>query len=319
MAIKLNNVDLRLLQVFRTIVEAGGFSPAQLLLNVSQPTLSIQMGQLESRLGVRLCQRGRAGFRLTEEGHQVYQASLRLLGALKEFGAGLEAMQGRLVGELQLGIVDSVATNPDFRLSQAIAQFKRRGGDVRLTVHVAPPQEIERAVLDGRNQIGIGTFPARIAGIDYRFLFNEQHQLYAGRDHPFFSRRRPMRDAAAVKRQEHVVRGYATARPATPEVGVNATATAYNMEAMVLLILSGHFLGYLPTHFARGWMERDLLRPVPGPQFTFASRFEIITRKNSPHSAACRAFLKDIDAAFLDPSAGGTARDQRRTGGSEGN
>lgn len=298
MAIKVNNVDLRLLQVFRTIVEAGGFSPAQLLLNVSQPTLSIQMRQLESRLGVRLCQRGRAGFRLTEEGHQVYQASVRLLGALKEFGAGLEALQGRLVGELQIGTVDSVVTNPDFRLSQAVARFKQRGGDVHLTMHVAPPQEIERAVLDGRYQVGIGTFPTRIAGIDYRFLFEEQHRLYAGHDHPLFHRRRPIRDAAGVKRQEHVVRGYATARPATPEVGVNATATAYNMEAMVLLILSGHFLGYLPVHFARSWVQQDLLRPAPGPQFTFASTFEIITRKNSLHSPACRTFLEDLDASF---------------------
>lgn len=303
MARRLGNVDLRLLQVFRTVVESGGFSPAQLVLNVSQPTLSIQMRQLESQLGVRLCQRGRAGFRLTEEGLNVYRASQRLMGAVGEFGAELEAMQGRLVGELQIGTVDSVATNRDFRLSEAIARFKRRDAEVHLTLHVAPPQEIERAVLDGRYHLGIGAFPTRVAGLDYRYLFTEQHRLFAGRGHPLFRRTRSPPRAEPVKRMEHVVRGYATARPAAAERGVNATATAFNMEAMILLILSGRFLGYLPIHVARGWEEQDMLRPVRGPHFGFASAFEVITRKASPRSAACRAFLEDLEAAFLKGSA----------------
>lgn len=295
---RLGNVDLHLLDVFRTVVEAGGFSPAQLVLNISQPTLSIRMRQLESQLGVRLCQRGRAGFQLTEEGLKVYQASQRLIGAVSAFGAELEAVQGRPVGELQIGSVDSVATNRDFRLSEAIARFKGRDAEVRLTLHVAPPQEIERAVLEGRYHLGIGAFPARVAGLAYRYLFSEQHRLYAGRGHPLFPRSRPPPRAEAVKRMEHVVRGYATARPAAAERGVNATATAFNMEAMLLFILSGRFLGYLPTHVARIWEEQDLLRPVRGPHFAFASAFEVITRKGSPLSLACRAFLEDLEAAF---------------------
>ena len=63
---RLNQFDLRLLQIFTVIVDCGGFSAAQVRLGMSQSTISGKMSDLETRLGVRLCQRGRSGFRLTE-------------------------------------------------------------------------------------------------------------------------------------------------------------------------------------------------------------------------------------------------------------
>lgn len=293
----ITNPDFRLLKMFKTVVEAGGFAPAQLLLNVSQPALSVQMSQLESRLGVRLCQRGRAGFRLTEEGRRVYESTLRLLNAAGEFGEQLEAMQGRLVGELHLGIVDSVATNADFHLSAAIARFKRRDGAVRLALHVAPPPELERAVLDGRYHIAIGHFPTHVGSLQYRHLLREEHRLYVGRDHALF---RAERDGslARIRELEHVVRGYATTRPAPPEASVNATATANNMEAILVLILSGSFAGHLPAHFAEPWVKRRMLRPIASPQFLFHTDFDVISRKDATPTLATRVFLEDIAAAF---------------------
>ena len=46
--------DIRLLRVFAKVVEAGGFSAAQISLNVSQSTISTHMMALEQRLGVKL-------------------------------------------------------------------------------------------------------------------------------------------------------------------------------------------------------------------------------------------------------------------------
>jgi DNA-binding transcriptional LysR family regulator len=78
MLANLSESDLRLLRVFAKVVEAGGYSAAQIELNVSQSTISTHMTELEHRLGVRLCQRGRSGFSVTEKGRLIYQASLRL-------------------------------------------------------------------------------------------------------------------------------------------------------------------------------------------------------------------------------------------------
>ena len=61
---QLTDLDLRLIRVFLAIVDAGGVSPAQATLNVGQSTISTQLATLETRLGYRLCERGRGGFSL---------------------------------------------------------------------------------------------------------------------------------------------------------------------------------------------------------------------------------------------------------------
>ena len=65
MRLQLADIDLKLLRVFCTIVEAGGFTPAQTRLNLSQSRISSLITNLEARLGMRLCQReiGRASCR----------------------------------------------------------------------------------------------------------------------------------------------------------------------------------------------------------------------------------------------------------------
>src|SRR5579864_938231 len=76
---QLSDLDLRLIRVFLSVLDAGGVSAAQTALNVSQSTISTQLATLETRLGFRLCERGRAGFRLTPRGEQFAQACRQLL------------------------------------------------------------------------------------------------------------------------------------------------------------------------------------------------------------------------------------------------
>ena len=77
----LHDVDLKLLRVFATIVKCGGFSAAQAALNAGQSTISEQMSHLETRLGVKLCQRGRSGFRLPPGVSAVSPNALRIAPA----------------------------------------------------------------------------------------------------------------------------------------------------------------------------------------------------------------------------------------------
>ncbi len=58
----LSGLDFKLLKVFKAVVEAGGFSAAQNELNVGLAAISKQISDLEIRIGMRLCTRGREGF-----------------------------------------------------------------------------------------------------------------------------------------------------------------------------------------------------------------------------------------------------------------
>jgi len=59
--VRLSDIDLRLLRVFEAVAVAGGFVRAQEALGISQPAISSYIAKLESRLNVRLCDRGPKG------------------------------------------------------------------------------------------------------------------------------------------------------------------------------------------------------------------------------------------------------------------
>ena len=295
---KLANIDLKLLRVFAAIVDASGFAPAQAQLNLSTSRMSTLLAELEARLGMRLCQRGRVGFRLTDKGRAIYEASLQLFAATEQFRARAGALRGRLVGELQIGVVDNTLTNPACCLAAAIGRFKARDADVHITLHVQSPTELEQAVLDHRLPIAVGAFHHHVAGLRYAPLFVEEQTLYCGRGHAFFTRAEDAITAADVATVDFVDRGYmGGVRARRPGADFRATAVAYHMEAIATLILSGRYVGYLPTHYAAPWVERRLMRSLLPTRLAYQSLFEVITRKGVERTPALDAFLDDLRAA----------------------
>src|SRR5690242_20508860 len=188
MAASLGNIDLKQVQAFLVVVESGGFGAAQGVLNISASRLSTMISDLERRLGMRLCQRGRVGFRLTERGEEVYRAAQRLVAGLEAFRSDVGALGGRLVGNLNLGMVDNTISNPANHLARVMNRYGARADGVHLTMHIDAPQELERKVLDGRLDLAIGAFHHALPGLAYRALFLEEQTLYCGAGHPLFGR-----------------------------------------------------------------------------------------------------------------------------------
>ncbi|PXB93338.1 LysR family transcriptional regulator, partial [Pseudomonas aeruginosa] len=93
------DLDLRLLRIFACVVKCGGFTAAQAELNMSQSNISMHIASLEKRLGYRLCERGKGGFRLTAKGRRVLEASRTMFDAIGLFRDQAQALSGRLVGE----------------------------------------------------------------------------------------------------------------------------------------------------------------------------------------------------------------------------
>ena len=107
----LSKADLHLLRVFEAVAETGGFSSAEVRLNVSASTISRQISGLETRLGVTLCERGRGGFRLTQEGETVLHASKRLFTAVSDFDGAVSAVKGELSGQVAIASIENWVTD----------------------------------------------------------------------------------------------------------------------------------------------------------------------------------------------------------------
>ena len=147
---QISDMDLRLLQVFRAVVDCGGMAAAELELNIGTSTVSRHIKDLETRLGLTLCRRGRAGFALTPEGAQIYAQTTQLLAATDAFRSSVDEIHQRMGGQLHIAVFDKTASNPQCHIAQAIATFTAQAPDVALNLHVSTLNGIERGVLDGQ-------------------------------------------------------------------------------------------------------------------------------------------------------------------------
>ena len=80
-------MELRQLEYFCAIADAGSINEAARRLHLSQPPLSYQLRQLEEELKVTLFQRTRRGVELTEAGRLLYDRAsdlLRYAGATRQ-------------------------------------------------------------------------------------------------------------------------------------------------------------------------------------------------------------------------------------------
>lgn len=290
---RLTDLDLRLLQIFVTIVDNRGLSPAQTSLNLSLPTISAHLGTLEKRLGVKLCERGRSGFRLTEEGETVFQIARRLAGSVSVANSELAGLRNILVGKLRIGMVDNVVNNPVARIAEALHAFDLREHDVAITVEIVSPLDLERQVADGVIDIGIGPRIHNVGSLDYDLLFAERQYLYCGRSHPLFDAAPDgwtNNHAAVQKYASHIC-----PLPDEPDFETFRSASvAHNMESVAIFVLSGRFIGFLPEHYAAQWTCSDRMRPIRPDLYRYDNSFFVFRNKRQRASRVIGAYRTDL-------------------------
>ena len=282
---RLNEADLRLLRIYRTVVECGGFSAAEAELNISRSAISQHMAGLEERLGLILCQRGRAGFRLTAQGEAVYEALLRLMAAVENFRSDVSALRHHLRGELNIGITDNLVTSPRMRVTRALRALKIKGPEVRVNIRMIPPNEIERGVLDGQLHVGITPAERPLPGLTALPLYDEVSYLYCAAEHRFFARADAELDDTTIAAADAVAPSGLAGLP------FSVTATAADREGVAFLILTGCYIGFLPSHYARQWQERGQMRPIRPETYVQTVEYQAVTLRGRQTNLILSTFM----------------------------
>ncbi|WP_448208056.1 LysR family transcriptional regulator [Azospirillum sp. sgz302134] len=298
---QLETVDLRLLRMFMTIVEAGGFTAAQGELNLSLSTISTHFAELEARLGVRLCRRGRSGFQLTSEGQAVYDELRRVFDTLDRFRARVRGLRERLTGTLSIGLVDNTLTDPLAPLERVFARFTEAAPDVSLAIAVRPPNELLRDVLGGQLQVAIASFPRIVPSLSYQDLYQETNHFYCAAGHPLFTLPEEAVDLDEVRRYRLVSRSYWGSRDLKIFAITTPKATVSDIEGAARLILSGSYLGYLPDHFAEAYVKAGRLRAILPKLLSYQAPFQVAFDANRSRSPVVELFVSIVKEEMTAP------------------
>ncbi len=296
---KINDVDIRLLRIYQAVVECGGFSAAEAELNIARSTISTHMADLESRLGIKLCNRGRSGFSLTDEGRFVYESALQLFSSLESFRSQVNTLHQQLTGELHIICSDAIVTDPRCRLSDALREFTEAAPEVYLNVSTNTMAEIERALIDGRADIGFAPWHRDLSSIAYQPLYRENYFLYCHRSHPLFAVPAEELTREQVHASPFIHLGLQTSSQASRAMaGLNRSATAYIFEVRMALLNTGRYIGFFPSHYAQPWLERGELRALMPEEKYYEVEIAAMTRSTRRQNPVLSLFMEKLMAAY---------------------
>lgn len=291
---QVHDVDLRLLRIFVAIVECGGLSAAESRLNIGRSTISSHLSDLEVRLGIKLCKRGRSGFEITEHGRVTYQASLELLQQCEAFASTVASSKNELSGRVTIATIDTLVSDPRCGVARTIRALKAKSNNIQFDINVCEAREVETSVVNGRSLVGIGVSRHHLRGLDYYPLHNENNYLYCAVDHPLFDCK-PSEINKLLQGAEVITSNYMRDKESRND-GLNyqTSAIAYHDEGIAHLILSGEFIGYLPDHYANYWVEKGLFKPILPEKYSYQIPVVLISSKNNIISPLANALIEEI-------------------------
>jgi DNA-binding transcriptional LysR family regulator len=307
---------LHQLRIFHAVAEHGGVTRAAAALHLTQPTVSMQIRQLNEALGVTLlAPRGRV-LRLTPAGQEALEFAKTLLRAAESLTERLAAIEGMTRGRLRL----TAASTAEYFVPRLLGRFQQAHPGVTVELRVVNRAEVLARLRQDVDDLYVMAQPPSEEPVVAEPFLDNPLVVIAPRAHPLAKRRRiALADLAG---HEFVVREpgagtrliadtFLAARglklPTRLELGSNEAVKQAVIGGLGLAVMSLHALRDELVHHRR-------LRVLPVDGFPIPSSWHGVRRSDRAPTRVAEAFQE-----FLRAAAPGLAADlaplvQRRQG-----
>jgi len=165
-------MDWDKLKIFHVVAEAGSFTSATVILNISQSAISRQIQSLEEDLKVKLFERHARGLTLTQNGEYVYKTAHEVISKLKEIETSLGDQKNKPTGKLTITTVRSFGTH---WLTPRIQEFMNLNPEIEVEL-IFDDKELDLST----RQADIGIFMRRPKQLNYiqRKLVDINYHIY---------------------------------------------------------------------------------------------------------------------------------------------
>ncbi len=168
------NVTLRQLRYFDALVRHGHFGRAAEACAISQPALSMQIKEMEEVLGGVLLERSARQVALTKFGEDLAQRVRDILRSVDELGDFARASRDRLVGQLRIGMIPTVAP---YLLPKVIGDLTRMHPELDIHVRETVTPKLIQELAEGRLDTAIVALPVSERSLTEVALFAENFLL----------------------------------------------------------------------------------------------------------------------------------------------
>jgi LysR family cyn operon transcriptional activator len=181
-----NSLELRHLRTFVVVAETENFTRAAERLGVSQPSISIQVKELEATLGAQLFARLGPRVSLTPAGRAFRERAELVLAKLGEAVQAVRDSEELVAGHLSLAVI------PPLNLPwmpEVLGRLAREYPGLSVTLIEKSSDDLESTVERGHCDLGVGFLSHASPNLTYEVLGQDELVLLAAEDGPFGKRR----------------------------------------------------------------------------------------------------------------------------------
>lgn len=288
---------LRQFQYLIALADQGHFGRAASLLNVSQPTLSQQLKQLEERLGAVLIERGRGAVALTPVGRDVVSQVRPILIAVEDVKRLAARNAERMAGTFRFGVTPTLGP---YLLPGVIARLHRAYPEMKLYIREGIPDEQLLELRSGSLDLLLAPLPINGDDVEIEPLFREPLRLIVPPDDPLAAKKMVVRADLAgrgflsLDPRHHY---YRQVRSICDELGASVLKDyeGTSLDSIRQMVGSGIGLALLPELYLRSKAggEASIVRLNLIDWSAFRS-IGAVWRRSSPSGAMFRTIAEAI-------------------------
>jgi DNA-binding transcriptional LysR family regulator len=287
-------MDCRDLQVFLSVSQHLNYTRAGEELNLSQPSVSVRIRQLETELGVKLFEQLGKKVALTDAGNLLVPHARRVMAAVQDAHHAIDDLQELERGSLRIG----ASTTPGmYLIPRSIAQFKQHHPKIEILLRIKDTRQIEEDVI--RNEFDFGFVGGHLTTKEVSALpwLTDELLLVVPPHHRFAGKK-------TVKKQDleserFILRGQGSATRATiidhlqkSETNVETVMEMENPESVKQAVLSGLGLAFISKFAVASELKARTLIPVSVKDLSIKRELKIVYRKDKHLSRAALAFIE---------------------------
>ena len=286
-------MDVRDLQIFLSVAKHLNYTRAAEEVNLSQPSVSVRMRQLENDLGVKLFEQLGKKVALTEAGALLIPHADRVIAALKDTRQAIDEIQGLEHGSLSIG----ASTTPGmYLIPRIIARFKQQHPKIEIHLGIRDTRQVEQGVI--RNEFDFGFVGGHLAGDEVRVLTWQKDELVLIVPPGHHLVRKKLIDTRTLANEKFIFREQGSATQAVVvshlrkwNLQAEAIMEMENPESVKKAVQHGLGIAFISRFAIETELQAGTLCPLKIRDVDIFRELKIVYRKDKHLSRAAQTFI----------------------------
>ena len=287
-------MDVRDLQVFLSVAKHLNYTRAGEEVNLSQPSVSVRMRELERDLGSRLFEQLGKKIALTDAGQLLVPYATRIIGAISDARQAIDELKGLERGLLRIG----ASTTPGmYLIPRTVAHFKRQYPKIEVRLAVKDTRQIEEGVI--KNEFDFGFVGGHLVGDEVDVLpWMTDHLVLVVPSSHLLARKKSVK-AADLRKERFILREAGSATRAAvayhlkkADLEVETVMEMENPESVKKAVQNGLGIAFISKFAVETELKAKSLVAIGVNGLDINRELKIVYRKDKHLGRAAQTFIE---------------------------